>query len=428
MPADTPPPSRDSPRSLRANRPHNLIAPVHARSAWYSRPSDEPPILKPNRKPNRKPNPKPDRPSSLPRRDRPLRPVRRRLRARDAYFRGAQAAGRVPENRAGSGVPSGAAIALARVCRPPDAALLCGAAHCAPRPGGWIRPADLSEAGGFAAHRSAQDQQRHRTGVAGAAHGQEAHHRRDRRRTARRGHGHRMRPLWFAVCGVHGRQGYGAAKAERVPHAPAGCRGATGAQRYRHPQGRVVGGDPRLGHLPAKDALRCGQRGWAAPVSSDGARLSGRHRRRGAPAGAGAARAEPPAGYPPGVRGRRQQRHGPLPSFRGRAVGADDRSRGRRRRSAHQEARGHAHQGHLRRAARRHVVRAARRVGPDPRAALHQCRIGLPRVGPEHAYMRDTRRAEYWAVTDNQAVAAFLRVSKLEGIIRRWRPATRSPP
>ena len=49
----------------------------------------------------------------------------------------------------------------------------------------------------------------------------------------------------------------------------------------------------------------------------------------------------------------------------------------------------------------------------------HSISAGLdyPGVGPEHAYMRDTRRAEYWAVTDNQAVAAFLRVSKLEGII-----------
>jgi tryptophan synthase beta chain len=49
----------------------------------------------------------------------------------------------------------------------------------------------------------------------------------------------------------------------------------------------------------------------------------------------------------------------------------------------------------------------------------HSISAGLdyPGVGPEHAYLRDTGRASYFAVTDAQALAAFAALSKLEGII-----------
>src|SRR5471032_2434797 len=57
------------------------------------------------------------------------------------------------------------------------------------------RRADLFQARRLEPHRRAQDQQRHRPGAAGQAHGQAAHHRRDRRRPARRGHGHHLRAL-----------------------------------------------------------------------------------------------------------------------------------------------------------------------------------------------------------------------------------------
>ena len=52
-----------------------------------------------------------------------------------------------------------------------------------PRPG---RRQDLLQARGAQPHRRAQDQQRARPDPAGQAHGQDAHHRRDRRRPARR--------------------------------------------------------------------------------------------------------------------------------------------------------------------------------------------------------------------------------------------------
>ena len=49
----------------------------------------------------------------------------------------------------------------------------------------------------------------------------------------------------------------------------------------------------------------------------------------------------------------------------------------------------------------------------------HSISAGLdyPGVGPEHSYLKDTSRAEYHSVTDAEALAAFQRVSELEGII-----------
>ncbi|MFN6483563.1 MULTISPECIES: tryptophan synthase subunit beta [unclassified Nostoc] len=49
----------------------------------------------------------------------------------------------------------------------------------------------------------------------------------------------------------------------------------------------------------------------------------------------------------------------------------------------------------------------------------HSISAGLdyPGVGPEHSYMKDIGRAEYYSVTDAEALAAFQRLSKLEGII-----------
>lgn len=43
--------------------------------------------------------------------------------------------------------------------------------------------------------------------------------------------------------------------------------------------------------------------------------------------------------------------------------------------------------------------------------------LDYPGVGPEHAFLKDAKRAEYYAVTDAEAVAAFQLLSKTEGII-----------
>jgi len=55
----------------------------------------------------------------------------------------------------------------------------------------------------------------------------------------------------------------------------------------------------------------------------------------------------------------------------------------------------------------------------------HSVSAGLdyPGVGPEHAHLKDTRRASYIAVTDQQALEAFHLLAKLEGILPALEPA-----
>lgn len=43
--------------------------------------------------------------------------------------------------------------------------------------------------------------------------------------------------------------------------------------------------------------------------------------------------------------------------------------------------------------------------------------LDYPGVGPEHAFLQDTKRAEYFSATDQEAVDAFLKLSTVEGII-----------
>jgi tryptophan synthase beta chain len=55
----------------------------------------------------------------------------------------------------------------------------------------------------------------------------------------------------------------------------------------------------------------------------------------------------------------------------------------------------------------------------------HSISAGLdyPGVGPEHAYLQATGRAEYLAVTDEEALDAFLKLSRWEGLIPALEPA-----
>lgn len=50
---------------------------------------------------------------------------------------------------------------------------------------------------------------------------------------------------------------------------------------------------------------------------------------------------------------------------------------------------------------------------------VHSIAAGLdyPGVGPEHSYFKDTGRADYVAITDDEAVTAFKELSRTEGII-----------
>src|SRR5437016_175828 len=55
----------------------------------------------------------------------------------------------------------------------------------------------------------------------------------------------------------------------------------------------------------------------------------------------------------------------------------------------------------------------------------HSISAGLdyPGIGPEHAWLHETRRVTYLSATDDEAVAAFQLCSKLEGIIPALEPA-----
>jgi tryptophan synthase beta subunit len=55
----------------------------------------------------------------------------------------------------------------------------------------------------------------------------------------------------------------------------------------------------------------------------------------------------------------------------------------------------------------------------------HSISAGLdyPGVGPEHAYLKDTERAEYVAVTDREALEGFTTLCETEGIIPALEPA-----
>ncbi len=58
-------------------------------------------------------------------------------------------------------------------------------------------------------------------------------------------------------------------------------------------------------------------------------------------------------------------------------------------------------------------------------ADAHSISAGLdyPGVGPEHAYLRDTGRAEYRTATDEDALNAFRDLARSEGIIPALEPS-----
>jgi tryptophan synthase beta chain len=49
----------------------------------------------------------------------------------------------------------------------------------------------------------------------------------------------------------------------------------------------------------------------------------------------------------------------------------------------------------------------------------HSISAGLdyPGVGPEHAWLKDSGRAQYVAITDDEALAAFHTLTRIEGIM-----------
>ncbi len=60
----------------------------------------------------------------------------------------------------------------------------------------------------------------------------------------------------------------------------------------------------------------------------------------------------------------------------------------------------------------------------------HSISAGLdyPGIGPEHSWLHEIGRVNYLSATDDEALDAFMLLSRLEGIIRRrWNPRMPSP-
>ena len=121
---------------------------------------------------------------------RPLRPVRWTLYSRNPDPRLGRADGPVHPGRGRSGLSGRTERSVQALRRPAVAAVLRP-----PADGTLPRGKDLPQARGPQPHRFAQDQQHLGPGPARPPHEKAAGHRRDRRRTTRRGHGHGLRPL-----------------------------------------------------------------------------------------------------------------------------------------------------------------------------------------------------------------------------------------
>ena len=64
-------------------------------------------------------------------------------------------------------------------------------------------------------------------------------------------------------------------------------------------------------------------------------------------------------------------------------------------------------------------MRVFKEDGDLLQSTLSPCRFGLSRVGPEHAYFKDSGRVEYVAATDEELSKPYFLLSKTEGIIPR---------
>ena len=139
------------------------------------------------------------------------------------------------------------------------------------------------------------------------AHGQDAHHRRNRRGPARRRHRHRRRDVRAEMRHLHGRGGLPAAGAERVSHENARRGSRAGARGPKDLEGSRQRSHARLGDEPPQHALHSRHGLRRASVSGDGAEFPAHHRRRGARADFGKGKAS--AGPAHRLRRRRLERH-----------------------------------------------------------------------------------------------------------------------
>ena len=204
---------------------------------------------------------------------------------------------------------------------------------------------------------------------------------------------------------LHGRRGHPPPAAQRPADGA-----ARGARRDRRggradAEGGGLRGDPRLGHERRRHALhhRLGRRPGAVP--GDRARPAARDRRRGARAAARARRAGcPTARSRASAAARTRSGCSPASSTTRASSSSASRRRARASRPAATARRSPSAAARAcctarsRRSCRTTTARSARRTRSRPG-------LDYPGSGPEHAWLRDSGRARYVAVTDDDALA-----------------------
>ena len=161
---------------------------------------------------------------------------------------------------------------------------------------------------------------------------------------------------------------------------------------------------------------------WRASVSADGARFSENYRRRSARSDS--ARRKAAAGLPVRVRGRRLEFDRAVSRIFGRCQREDGRRGSGRAREIAGGSRcapgcgGWISAAHGRAFCRERTHTSCRRTDGQI-ATTHSISAGLDyaAVGPEHAWLADQGRAEYTAVTDDDAIEAARTLARIEGII-----------
>ena len=81
----------------------------------------------------------------------------------------------------------------------------------------WLKREDLNHTGAYKINNTVGQ------AILAAPHGEATDHRRDRRRAARRGHGHGLRAVRVGMRGLHGRRRHAPPGAERLPDAADGA-------------------------------------------------------------------------------------------------------------------------------------------------------------------------------------------------------------
>jgi tryptophan synthase beta chain len=276
------------------------------------------------------------------------------------------------------------------------------------------RRAHPAQARGPEPHRRAQDQQHHRPGHAGQAHGQDPDHRRDRRRPARRRQRHGGRAAGLECVVYMGATDIERQKINVFRMKLLGATVVPVTSRLEDAQGRAQRGDARLGDQRRRHLLHHRHRRRPAPVPDDGARLQRRGRPRGARADA--RRVRPPARRLVACVGGGSNAIGLFhPFLNDRAcamVGAE---------AAGEGIASGRHAASLapaaRRAARQPHLRAVRRRRPDHRDPFGLGRPGLPRRRPRACLPQGQRPRQYVGITDDEAMEAFHLLARTEGIL-----------